>query len=184
MSRLTKDLRERMARCVLNNAFEVKQKEADQNLRLAGDKIYDDIYGVHQKAMKSLPKDWLSTSHYIKIAIAGQTHQVYFTDGRLVGKDHQWSNAALYVGDEQVCIDFLKALDITGDMKKQRQAMEREVNAILYSVQTFKKLWEVWPASKSLLEKFVSKPTAAMLPAIQFDKVNAALGLPVDEVAA
>ena len=62
--------------------------------------------------------------------------------------------------------------------------MECEVNAILYSVQTFKKLWEVWPASKSLLEKFVSKPTAAMLPAIQFDKVNAALGLPVDEVAA
>lgn len=184
MSRLTKDLRERMARCVLNNAFGVKEKEADQNLRLAGDKIYDDIYGAHQKAMKSLPKEWLNTSHYIKIAIAGQTHDVYFSEYRLIGHEHYWKKPKLYVGDEQVCIDFIKALDITGDMKKQRKAMECEVNAILFSVQTFKKLWEVWPASKSLLEKFVSKPTASMLPAIQFDKVNAALGLPVDEVTA
>ena len=184
MSRLTNDLRERMARCVLNNAFSEQEKEADQNLRLVGDKIYEDIYGDHQKAMKSLPKDWLKTSHYIKIAIAGQTHEVYFTESRLIGYEHYWQKPKLYVGDEQICIDFLKALDITGDMKKKRKAMEREVSAILHSVQTFKKLWEVWPASKSLLEKFVSKPTMAMLPAIQFDKVNAALGLPVDEVAA
>lgn len=184
MSRLTNDLRERMARCVLNNAFSAQEKEADQNLRLAGDKIYDDIYGAHQKAMKSLPEDWLKTSEYIRIAIAGQTHDVFFTESRLIGYEHYWRKPKLYVGDEQVCIDFLKALDVTEDMKKQRKAMEREVNAILHSVQTFKKLWEVWPASKSLLEKFVSKPTVGMLPAIQFDKVNAALGLPVDEVPA
>ncbi len=184
MSRLTNDLRERMARCVLNNAFEAKEKEADLNLRLAGNKIYEDIYGAHLKAMQSLPEDWLKTSYYIKIAIAGQIHDVYFTDSRLIGHEHYWQKPKLYIGDEQICIDFLKALDIAGDIKKQRKAMEREVNAILHSVQTFKKLWEAWPASKSLLEKFVSKPTVAMLPAIQFDKVNAALGLPVDEVPA
>lgn len=183
MSRLTKDLRERMARCVLNNAFEAKEKEAIKNLRLAGDKIYDDIYGAHQKAMKSLPKDWLNTSQYIKIAIAGQAHEVRFTETRLIGYEHYWKKPKLYVGDEQVCIDFLKAINVTEDLESQRKAMEREVNAILHSVQTFKKLWEVWPASKSLLEKFESKPTVAMLPAIQFDKVNAALGLPVDGVA-
>jgi len=184
MSRLTNDLRKRMARCVLDNAFAAQQKEFDQNLRLAGDKIYDDIYGAHQKAMKSLPEEWLNTSNYIRIAIAGQTHDVFFTDSRLIGYEHYWKKPKLYVGDEQVCIDFLKALDVAEDMKKQRKAMEREVNAILYSVQTFKKLWEVWPASKSLLEKYVSKPAVGMLPAIQFDKVNAALGLPVDEVPA
>lgn len=184
MSRLTNDLRGRMAHCVLNNAFEAKEKEANQNLCLAGNKIYDDIYGAHLKAMKSLPKDWLKTSSYIKIAIAGQTHDVYFTESRLIGYEHYWQKPKLYVGDEQICIDFLKALDITGDIKKQRKAMEREVNAILHSVQTFKKLWEVWPASKSLLQNFEAKPSKVMLPAIQFDKVNAALGLPVDEVPA
>ena len=184
MSRLTNDLRKRMARCVLDNAFAAQQKEFDQNLRLAGDKIYDDIYGDHQKAMKSLPEEWLNTSNYIRIAIAGQTHDVFFTDSRLIGHEHYWEKPKLYVGDEQVCIDFLKALDVAEDMKKQRKAMEREVNAILHSVQTFKKLWEVWPASKSLLEKYVSKPAVGMLPAIQFDKVNAALGLPVNQVPA
>ena len=179
MSRLTNDLRERMARCVLDNAFSAQEKEANQNLRLAGDKIYDDIYGAHQKAMKSLPENWLKTSEYIRIAIAGQTHDVFFTDSHLIGHEHYWSKPKLYAGDEQVCVNFLKALDVTEDIKRQRKAMGREVDAILHSVQTFKKLWEVWPASKSLLEKFVSKPTMGMLPAIQFDKVNAALGLPV-----
>ena len=184
MSRLTKDLRERMARCVLNNAFEVKQKEADKNLRLIGDKIYADIYGAHLKSMQSLPKDWLMVSWYIRTAIAGQNHEVYFSESRIIGLNHHSCRPKLYVGDEPICIEYLKAIDVRDEVNKQRKAMEREVNAILHSVQTFKKLWEVWPASKSLLEKFVSKPTVGMLPAIQFDKVNAALGLPVDEVPA
>ena len=184
MSRLTKDLRERMARCVLNNAFGVKEKEAEQALRLAGDKIHADIYGAHLKAMQSLPKDWLPMGWYVRVAIAGQNHEVYFSEKRITGDDHHYHRPKLYVGDEHVCLEYLQAIDVRDGVKKQRQAMEREVNAILFSVQTFKKLWEVWPASKSLLEKFVSKPTVAMLPAIQFDKVNAALGLPVDEVTA
>ena len=180
MSRLTKGLRERMARCVLSNAFGAKEKEAEQALRLAGDNIYADIYGSHLKAMQSLPKDWLPMNWYVRIAIAGQNHEVYFSEKRITGIDQHYYRPKLYVGDEAVCIDFLKAIAVRDDVKKNRQAMEREVEAILNSVQTFKKLWEVWPASKSILEKFESKPTLAMLPAIQFDKVNAALGLPVE----
>lgn len=179
--RLTKDLRERMARCVLNNAFEVKQKEADKNLRLAGDKIHADIYGAHLKAMQSLPKDWLPMSWYIRIAIAGQNHEVYFSENRITGEKHNYYRPKLYVGDEPICIEYLKAIDARDEVNKQRKAMEREVNAILFSVQTFKKLWEVWPESKSLLEKFVSKPSVAMLPAIQFKSLNEKLGLPVGE---
>lgn len=182
MSRLTKDLRERMARCVLNNAFGAKGKEAEQALRLAGDGIYTDIYGPHLKAMQSLPKDWLPMSWYVRIAIAGQNHDIYFSEKRIIGVDQHWYRPKLYVGDEVVCVEYLKAVAVCDDVKKNRQAMDREVEAILNSVQTFKKLWEVWPASKSILEKFESKPTVAMLPAIQFDKVNAALGLPVEGV--
>lgn len=180
MSRLTKELRERMARCVLNNAFEVKQKDAEKALRIAGDKIYADIYSDHLKAMQSLPKDWLPMNWYVRVAIAGQNHEVYFSEKRITGVEHHYYRPKLYVGDEPFCIEYLKAIDVRDEVKKQRQAMEREVGAILNSVQTFKKLWEVWPASKSILEKFESKPTVAMLPAIQFDKVNAALGLPVE----
>lgn len=182
MSRLTKDLRERMARCVLNNAFGAKEKEAEQALRLAGDGIYTDIYGPHLKTMQSLPKDWLPMSWYVRIAIAGQNHEIYFSEKRIIGVDQHWYRPKLYVGDEVVCVEYLKAVAVCDDVKKNRQAMDREVEAILNSVQTFKKLWEVWPASKSILEKFESKPTVAMLPAIQFDKVNDALGLPVEGV--
>ena len=182
MSRLTNGLRERMAQSVLNNAFEVKQKEAERNLHLVGDKFHADIYGAHLKAMQSLPKGWLPMNWGIRIAIAGQNHDVRFSEQRITGKDHHYYRPKLYAGDEPICIEFIKATNACDKLKNERQAMEQEVEAILNSVQTFKKLWEVWPASKSILEKFEAKPMTAMLPAIQFDKVNAALGLPVGAV--
>lgn len=180
MTRLTNNLRERMAQSVLNNAFEAKQKEAERDLHLAGDKFHTDIYGAHLKAMQSLPNGWLPMNLRIRIAIAGQNHDVTFSEPRITGERHHYCRPKLYVGDEPIALEYLKAVDVVEDIKKQRNSMKHEVEAILNSVQTFKKLWTVWPASKSILEKFETKPVVALLPAIQFDKVNAALGLPVE----
>lgn len=182
MSRLTKDLRERMARCVLNNAFDEKQAAAKSVLVQHGEVIYQDIYGPYLEAMHSLLKHYLYTTSIITVAIAGQRHDVSLCNSKPVGDYQRYYNeyGKMYVGDEQIALDYLKAANVVEDLKKQRSAMEQEVKAILNSVPNFKKLWEVWPECKTLLEKFVSKPSVVMLPAIQFDKVNAALGLPVE----
>lgn len=60
--------------------------------------------------------------------------------------------------------------------------MGQEVEAILNSVQTFKKQ-EVWPASKSILEKFEAKPWLRCCLQFSSTKANAALGLPVEVTA-
>lgn len=183
MSRLTKQLREKMLETVLDHAFTSKQQAANRAKVAAGEKIYTDIYGTHLIAMESLPKGFLPRTSSIYIAISGQKHKVEFSESRLIGRghsEHYNSGAKLYVGDEPVAQEFMKAVEAVSDIKSQREQMRREVNAVLESVQTFKKLWEVWPECKSLLEKFEQKPTIAILPAVQVNKLNAALGLPAD----
>ena len=182
MSRLTKSLREAMLETILSHAFDAKQKNAKQQKIIAGEKVYQDIYGSHLIAMESLPKGFLPKSSAFYVAISGQTHTVQCSENRLIGKGHydKWSDRAkLYVGDERVAIEFQKAVELCNDLESQRKSMSREISPVLESVHTFKKLWEVWPESKSLLEKFEEKPTIAILPAVQVNKLNAALGLPV-----
>ena len=181
MSRLTKQLREAMLDAILLHAFDAKQKAAKQAKILAGEQVYQDIYAPHLIAMESLPKGFLPKYSMFYIAIAGQTHTVDCSECRLIGKGHgdrHGEKAKLYVGDEQVSKNYLEAVERCNDLQAQRNSMFREITPVLESVHTFKKLWEVWPESKSLLEKFEAKPAIAILPAVQVNKLNVALGLP------
>lgn len=182
MSRLTKTLREQMRRCVLDNAFKAKEEALGKQKVEISDKIYNDIYGEHLATMNKLPKGYLQRKGYLYIAIAGQEHCLYFSESKLTAYNHdRWDKAKLYAGDEPLAKEFLAVVDALEKLNTQRAAMRREIDALLNSVHTFKKLWEVWPESKSLLEKFEDKPAVAMLPAIQIDKLNVALGLSVGE---
>lgn len=182
MSRLTKQIREAMLSAILSHAFDAKQQEAKRAKIQAGEKVYQDIYAPHLVAMESLPKGFLPKSSAFYIAIGGQKHTVECSEGRLIGRHHgdrYCEGAKLYVGDEAVAKNFLDAVEQCKDLKTQRDQMSHEITPVLESVHTFKKLWEVWPESKSLLEKFEVKPAIAILPAVQVDKLNVALGLPV-----
>lgn len=183
MSRLTNQIRQSMLKTVLDHAFSAAERTAAQAKLVAAEKIYSDIYGAHLIAMESLPKGYLPRRSYLYIAIGGQMRQIDFSEGKLTGGSHgdrhSHSKAKLYVGDEPVVVEWLKAESDCEDVKSRRSAMRREVGAVLDSVPTFKKLWEVWPECKSLLEKYEVKPSIAILPTVQVANLNAALGLPV-----
>ena len=180
MSRLTKSLREAMVKTMLNHAFNAKQEAAEKNKGLAGEKVYQDVYGKHLIAMESLPKGFLEKSSVFYISISGRSHCVRLSESRLVGykHDNSYYKAKLYVGDEAIAKEYQDAVEVCNDLDTQRRQMALEITPVLESVQTFKKLWEVWPESKSLLEKFEQKPAIAILPAVQVAKLNTALGLP------
>ena len=115
--------------------------------------------------------------------IGGQRHIVVLSESKQMSYESNYSRI-VFEADNPAAIAWLQANDKVNDIGEQRKSMCREVNAVLESVHTFKKLWEVWPECKSLLEKFEDKPTIAILPAVQVHRLNAALGLPVDEVPA
>lgn len=184
MSRLTKQLREAMLDSILSHAFDEKRADTLKIKNICAEKVYSDIYGKHLIAMESLPKSFLEKSSLFYISIAGRSHCVRLSEARLIGHKHDNSyyKAKLYAGDEAIAIEYQKAVDACDDLETQRKQMSREITPVLESVHTFKKLWEVWPESKSLLEKFEAKPAIAILPAVQVNKLNVALGLPVSEV--
>lgn len=111
--------------------------------------------------------------------IGGQRHIVNLSESKPMSYESNYSRI-VFEADNPVAIAWLQANHKVSDLDKHRDAMYREVHAVLESVHTFKKLWEVWPECKSLLEKFENKPAIAILPAVQVHRLNAALGLPAE----
>lgn len=181
MSRLTNQIRKSMISTVLDHAFIEKQKQAQSELNAAGEALYMAHHGEYLATLELLPSSFVYRSSRFDTNIAGQRHNIYFEEKRIMTHESSSSHVA-FESDHPEAQAFLRADDKVEDISKQRNAMDREVNSVLESVNTFKKLWEVWPECKSLLEKFEQKPTIAILPAVQVNRLNAALGLPVEAV--
>lgn len=177
MTNLTKAIRENMRKVVLDHAFKEKAETAQAELVASGDALYMSHHGEHLKTMQKLPSDFLYASRYMDSNIGGQRHQVRLSDTKLMSYKSSCSRIVFEASDP-AAIAYLQANDKLNDIKSQRETMAHKVTAILESVRTFKKLWEAWPEAKPLLEHFEEKPPATYLPAIQFDQINAELGLP------
>lgn len=177
MSYLSQGLRQKMRNTVLDHAFKAKTEAAKKELILAGDALYMAHHGEHLKTMQKLPPEFLYASRYMDSNIGGQRHQVKLSEVKLMSYKSNCSRIVFEASDT-AAIAYLQANDKVNDIESQRETMSNKVTAILESVRTFKKLWEVWPEAKPLLEKFEDKPTVALLPAIQFDQINTELGLP------
>lgn len=177
MSTLTKAIRENMREAVLNHAFQAKEEAAKKELIAAGVALYMSVHTDYLPIMQRLPSGFLYSSDRFDVNIGGQQHRVQLDKTRLMTYESR-SEYYPIEANNSFAIDYLRANDKVSDVDNQRSQKFREVTAILESVRTFKKLWEVWPEAKPLLEKFETKPPAAFLPAIQFDRINAELGLP------
>jgi len=182
MSRLINQLRQKMLSTVLDHAFSEKQADAKKKLVAASDALYMDHHGEYLKIMQKLPTKFLYTHSRMDTNIGGQRHVVSLSETKPMSYESNCSRI-VFEADNPVAIAWLQANDNVDAVNKQRESMSREVNAVLESVHTFKKLWEVWPECKTLLEKFEQKPAIAILPAVQVDRLNSVLGLPVSEVA-
>lgn len=177
MTNLTKAIRENMRKAVLDNAFNEKQDAAKAELQAAGLALYMAHHEQYLPIMEQLPKGFLYCSSYFDTNIGGQRHNIYFEEPKPMTYESN-NSYIIFDANDPVAIEYLKANDKVNDIDSQRNKMWNKVTAILESVRTFKKLWEVWPEAKPLLEHFEKKPPAAYLPAIQFDQINAELGLP------
>lgn len=166
-----------MRNTVLDHAFKAKTEAAKKELILAGDALYIAHHGEHLKTMQKLPPEFLYRNIQMDVNIGGQSHGVILSDKKPMSYQSSPSRI-VFDANDPAAISYLQAQKKIDEIDEQRAAMSSKVYAILNSVRTFKKLWEVWPEAKPLLEKFENKPTVALLPAIQFDQINTELGLP------
>ena len=88
-------------------------------------------------------------------------------------------NGLMLAADHPLTIQFEQLENRSRELEDRRTALRQEVRAAVNSCSTVNKLLTVWPEAKELLPKY-AKPTTN-LPAVQVDKLNAAIGLPTPE---
>lgn len=77
---------------------------------------------------------------------------------------------------------FLDAEQVVQDLDSSAKALKENVKAVVYSVNSTKRLVEVWPEAAELIPSDIEVVRAA-LPAIDFNNLNASIGIPSDKKA-
>ena len=84
--------------------------------------------------------------------------------------------------DNPLVQKFLDAEKALQDLESSSRSIEENVKAVVYSVNTTKRLVEVWPEAAELIPSEIEVVRAA-LPAIDFNSLNASIGIPSDKKA-
>lgn len=85
----------------------------------------------------------------------------------------------VFAADHPLVLQFGQLENRKSDLKSRRATLKQQVQAVLGSVTTVKKLLEVWPEAKELLPHNLEE-AKLQLPALPIADVNALIGLPSD----
>ncbi|WLS77388.1 Nmad5 family putative nucleotide modification protein [Erwinia pyri] len=91
-------------------------------------------------------------------------------------------DCCLFAADHVITKDFDVIFAEEAKVEKRKEEIEKTVWAALNSVQTIKRLIEVWPESQELIPENVESVRAA-LPALKVEDLNKMIGLPTSEAA-
>lgn len=180
MSRITKYDREQMVEAIVKHGFEKQLAQVNASLDLLGDKFYADIFGPVQKHIAALPKGFAYVGRSFNVNVNGQRRKIQMTESkRLPHRCGEWSHDVAVLEDSHTLVLELNQLTSKKEkIEADRGAAKRNANAVLESVTTYKKLWQVWPESHEILKGFDVAPTEPMLPSAPIKALNSALGLP------
>ncbi|EEN4005768.1 hypothetical protein CB293_22280 [Salmonella enterica subsp. enterica serovar Kentucky] len=84
--------------------------------------------------------------------------------------------------DNPLVQKFLDAEKVVEELNSSAKSIKANVKAVVYSVNSTKRLVEVWPEAAELIPSDIEVVRAA-LPAIDFNNLNASIGIPSDKKA-
>lgn len=191
MAKLTKHTKLMMIEELIKNGkFADNIQAKEQVLKQAGHEIYLKIFGKYLDDIKKLPELLFNRARELKLEdikspesrfylrVALPDYHVCLAFGAAVGKNFHGLTE-----DDDVIKNYLAAKQAYDDEFSKMKQAKTDAEAMLAGVNTFKKLWEVWPESQSLLGKFEQsdKTYNALLPQNIVNNMNAAFGLPVEK---
>lgn len=120
------------------------------------------------------------------INIAGQT--IKYPNMNKVSEKYKnkrliylYGSAPIVTADNPLVQKFWDAENKVKDLESSLDSIRDNIHAVVYSVNTTKRLVEVWPESAELIPTGTVAIKAG-LPAINFTSLNAAIGIPTPEV--
>ena len=209
--RLTNDARDKIiAAAMEKSGFPKRLEEARANVEkikmecliaaFGGLKPYRrlvDRFNTIEEKIKALKDEGIlvrssrdySTWNADKMNLAGMTvsypkHSVLsmpeFEGLRFIRKSN--NDKPTLLADNPLVQKFLDAEKVVEELDSSAKSIKANVKAVVYSVNTTKRLVEVWPEAAELIPSEIEVVRAA-LPAIDFNNLNASIGIPSDKKA-
>lgn len=197
-TRLTNDLRDAIARKLIKHAHQASADAVAAQVAAFADAAYRHaLTGDQIATINALPDGWLQVRNRIDVSVGYYRDMVHFS-GHFSGAG-DGIDTPLSAGRRVVDWIYRNGVQIEADTplaaqwEKMRAAISahadrvkvdrRNIDSALRAVATVEKLIEVWPEAAPFASGCLAKPQPK-LPAIPVATLNAALGLPVGEVAA
>lgn len=185
MTVINKSTRESMVETLVLRAFESKEKQAQSEFNKCFDELYIAYHGAENiKLMASLPEQYFTYRSSVRFTFSSY---VAYSDKSLpcsfkFATNGSWTEKELMSVVDQRVIDLIKKRsNALESIKSEKSAFKDEMNAVICSARTFKKLWQIWPECHEILGEFEPTSEKIMLPALQTDRLNKILDIPTEQ---
>lgn len=180
---LTNDIRRAITDKIILHRFDADVKAAEAKIHRASLVVYNAVYSKKERdLMGQLPASFFQHSHTLKIKFPPADHHfgwrelsVVTAQALPVSKGHAHGWVVEGMEDHPAVRTLSAAYHEQSKLNQDMQAAKLEIAAVVSSVNTRKRLLEVWPESAPFLPEELPKQQLALLPAT----LNARLKLPV-----
>ena len=160
---------------LMAHAFDKRKAELKDKEHQLADALYNHTYPKElQELLAKVPSSFLRTKTQMGVSLrfCGKYFYINFSEERP-------TNTGVFVceADHPLITQVNNCLDEHEALKEERGSASSQIYATLSQVKSFKRLWEIWPESKSLLQD-LEETTKPMNQLIVPNQLNKILNLP------
>jgi len=176
MPRLNNSLRADIRANALNGAYEKKRDKFEDGWLDLADAVYVEATKKSAKLLEQLPKGLLPTSKDIYPSFNGCRDLLTLKEEKIIPASlfhYSNTNGQRFVVSQKLTDRWQELRKVKEDLNEAYRILDRDVFTILNSVQTIKRLLEVWPEANDYIPSYVWENGA--LPTVQVESINTAL---------
>jgi hypothetical protein len=179
--RLTKIIRDKILRELLDRAFSSEEKQIEKDRELLAAMVYDDLYpAAVKKAMSKLPSDFFEVEVVLRINFGGQISLLKMGKNPVAVRHIklEYGSAAMsYVAGSPRAMQFVDIENKARAIYENRTKTQKSARAVLESCSTLKQLLQVWPEVEPFVLKYQEAPAACVALTAPIAELNVQLGL-------
>lgn len=168
-TRLTNSIRkEILDSIILHSKYSAKErKKLDTKLFQTGDKVYNFLYGSIQKDLEAIPKGFLHKDNHLQVQTDDGFMRIYFSESKAVPLGFGICADYMNKKTPKLIKEYIAIQKEIQEFKKAANAAKGEIQVILDSASTLKRLLEIWPPVKDFIPVHIINPTIGInLPAV------------------
>lgn len=176
MTRLTKEIREIIARDCVKTQFQPVIDKLKKEEAALGLKCYREAFDAPtRKLAQKLPKKWLRQDECLRFNCGGYDITFSVKEAVPVPYSTNCSRLANITGDLAAeCQDFAQRLS---KVKSEAETARQKLMSLLNAMNTIKSLEKAWPEGKKFYQRYAQEKEGTGLPAVMVADINKALGL-------